>query len=80
MLTRLDTDNKLVGTKQVKRALNGDDIDAVFLAKDAEGQVVSSIIEQCKEKNIEIFYVDSMKELGKACKIDVSAATAALLK
>lgn len=80
MLTKLDTDKKLVGVKQVKRALNGDEVELVYLAKDAEGRIVSSIIEQCKEKNIEIYYVDSMKELGKACKIDVSAATAALLK
>lgn len=80
MLTRLDTDEKLVGTKQVRRALNGDSIELVYLAKDAEGKVVSAIIEQCEEKNIDIYYVDSMKELGKACKIDVSAATAALLK
>ena len=52
----------------------------VYIAKDADNRVVGDIIKTCKEKQVELVYVSSMKELGKACKIDVSAASAALLK
>ena len=79
MLNRLKIENKLVGTKQVKRALNGDDVKIVYLAKDADREVVSTIINLCEDKNIDIYYLDTMEELGKACQIDVSAAVAALL-
>jgi len=34
----------------------------------------------CQSRNIAVTYVDSMKELGKACGIEVGAATAAILK
>ncbi len=80
MLTKLSTDAKVVGMKEVKRQLFEDNIELVFLAKDADEKVVLDIIEDCEEKNIDIVYVDSMKDLGLACGIDVNAATAALLK
>ncbi len=80
MLDKLNTDKKVVGTKQVKRALSNGDAEVVYIAKDADNRVVGDIIKTCKEKQVELVYVSSMKELGKACKIDVSAASAALLK
>lgn len=80
MLKKLNTGNKVVGTKQVKRAILGDKVERVFIAKDAEEKVVSDIKEKCHKKAIDVDYVDTMKELGKACGIEVSAATAALLK
>ena len=36
MITKLKTDNKVVGSKQVKRALNTLDVELVYIAKDAE--------------------------------------------
>lgn len=80
MLDKLNTDKKVVGTKQVKRALSNGDAEVVYIAKDADKRIVDEIIKACKEKQVELVYVSSMKELGKACKIDVSAASAALLK
>jgi large subunit ribosomal protein L7A len=41
---------------------------------------VRNIIEEAQNKNIQIVYVDSMKKLGKACGIDVGAATAVIVK
>lgn len=80
MLSKLSSTNKIVGAKQVKRALNSQDIEAVFVANDAEHKVVDEIKEICIAKHIQVIYVDSMKKLGDACGIDVNAATAALLK
>lgn len=80
MLDRLNTDNKVVGTKQVKRALTSGDAEVVYIAEDADKRIVDEIVTTCKEKQVELVYVSSMKELGKACNIDVSAASAAILK
>lgn len=80
MLSKLANCDKVVGVKQVKRALNSDDIEAVFIAMDAESKITDEITKICSNKHIQVIYVENMKELGDACGIDVNAATAALLK
>ena len=80
MTLKLDTDKKVVGTKQVKRVLAEDGVKQVYIAEDAEKNVVNQIIQICKEQQIKEIYIESMKKLGEACNIDVNAATAALLK
>lgn len=80
MLSKLNANNKIVGAKQVKRALNSQEIEVVFIAKDAENKITDEIKEICIDKHIQVIYVDNMKKLGDACGIDVNAATAALVK
>lgn len=80
MISKLKTHNKIVGAKQVKRALNSLDAEVVFIANDAEKKVTNEIEELCNLKGIQIIYVDTMLNLGKACGIDINAAVAALLK
>ena len=77
----MDTDKKIVvGRKQTLRALSRDEAERVYLSKDADLHVTKTIAELCKEKNIEIVYYDTMKELGKSAGIGVNAAAAAVLK
>ena len=80
MVSRLKMDNKVVGTKQVKRALANGKVGIVYIAKDADEKVVNEITIACNKKQVEIIYVESMRKLGEVCNIDVSAASAALLK
>lgn len=80
MILKLTAGKKAVGAKQVKRALNSHEVEAVFIAMDAERKITDQIIQICKEKDIEVFQVESMNKLGEACGINVNAATAALLK
>lgn len=80
MLLKLNANNKAVGAKQVKRALNSHEVEAVFIAMDADKKITDQIIQICKEKDVEIFQVENMNKLGDACGINVNAATAALLK
>lgn len=80
MVSMLNTDKKVVGTKQVKRALMSGKAKTVYIAKDADDRIKNEIATVCNEKQIPIVYVETMEELGKNCKIDVSAASAALLK
>ena len=80
MLSKLNTESKIVGTKQGKRARLNESVNTVFIAKDAENKVIKDVEQLCKKKSVDIIYVDTMKELGNACGIEVSAASAALLK
>lgn len=80
MAANLNQNKRIVGIKQVKRALNSDKVQTVYIMKDAEQRVTSPVEILCKEKQIDIVYIDTMKELGEICNIDVNAAVAALLK
>lgn len=81
MLEQLKDQKKLViGTKQALKAVKEGRAQTLFIAKDAEKHVTRSVEEAAKELNIQVVYVESMKKLGKACGISVSAATAVILK
>jgi large subunit ribosomal protein L7A len=68
---------RVVGAKQTLKAVLNCKVAQVYIAKDAEEHVVKKIKEVCEEKGIKIVYIDTMKELGRICGIDVGAATAA---
>lgn len=70
---------KAVGVKQTSKAIKGGKALKVYIARDAEEKVTKPIIDLCGQNNIEIIYVNTMKELGHMCGIDVGAATAALI-
>ncbi len=68
---------KYVGIKQVLKAVETCEVNKVYIGKDADMNVVGSLIQSCKDKNIEIIEVDSMEKLGQLAGIEVKAATAA---
>lgn len=68
---------RVVGAKQTLKAITECDVLQVYIAKDAEEHVTKKIKELCGQKSIKIVYVDTMKELGVMCGIDVDAAVAA---
>lgn len=70
----------IIGKKQTERSLHKNEVECIYIAKDADEDVVVDIIRICNEKNIEIIYVENMKELGEICNIDVKAAVAAVIK
>lgn len=69
-----------VGMNQTTKTLEQSAAIEVFVAKDAEPKVVSKILHLCEAKGIPVVWVDSMKQLGKACGIEVGAAVAAILQ
>ncbi|WP_094549364.1 ribosomal L7Ae/L30e/S12e/Gadd45 family protein [Petroclostridium xylanilyticum] len=79
MLDELKNAKKIVGIKQAVKAAQNGNVRKAFIAKDAEEKVVGSFKQICSSNSIEIEYVDSMKELGKACGIDVGAAVAVIV-
>jgi large subunit ribosomal protein L7A len=80
MLDKLKNSIKAVGTKQTIKALENGNVKTVYISKDADIEVAAKVIELCNGSEVEIVYTDSMKQLGKACDIEVGAATAAIIK
>jgi large subunit ribosomal protein L7A len=68
-----------IGTKQTTRMVELGHALEVFVAKDADPRITLKIINLCKKMGVKVTYVDSMKQLGKACGIEVGAAMAAVV-
>ena len=69
----------VVGAKQLKKALLGSRAAYVFLAENADPAVTEPIEMLCNSHNIQIYWVSSKDDLGRACGIEVGAAAAAVL-
>lgn len=76
----MSASRKVVGTKQSLRAVQKGEARVVYLAGDAEPRVVAPLYRLCEEKGIEVVAITSMEELGRACRIEVGAAAAAILE
>ncbi|GAE26027.1 ribosomal L7Ae family protein [Halalkalibacter wakoensis JCM 9140] len=76
----LQAKDLIIGTKQTLKALDEGIVSEVLIANDAEYRVIYKVEALAEAKGIPLLYVDSMKKLGKACGIDVGAATVALRK
>lgn len=70
----------LVGSKQTLKAIKNDEVKKIFLAKDIDQSLKDQILEAVNDNDIPFEIVESKTELGRVCGIDVSAASAALLK
>ena len=75
-----DANKRVVGTKQLLRALDEGKVVRAFVAKDADLLLTKRVVDRCFERNIPCTQVDTMEQLGRACGIDVKAAAAGLLK
>ncbi|MBQ9365287.1 MAG: ribosomal L7Ae/L30e/S12e/Gadd45 family protein [Schwartzia sp.] len=80
MQTNLSNERHVTGMKQVTKAIARGEAMRVFIASDADEFVVNKMKQISNEHGIPIDDTMSMAELGRACKIDVAAATAAVLK
>lgn len=80
MLEQLKTEAKLVGVKQIRKALARHEVKTVFLAADADPFLTQPIAEACRADGVELISVPSMQELGRACGIQVGSACAAILR
>jgi len=71
--------NISIGTKQTTKLVELGKAQEVFVAKDADPRITAKILSLCKKMGVQVTYVDSMKQLGKACGIEVGAAIAAVV-
>ncbi|OWZ84496.1 L7Ae/L30e/S12e/Gadd45 family ribosomal protein [Natranaerobius trueperi] len=69
---------KVVGVKETLRAIDEGEAKTIYIAKDADENIVKPLKLKCEEKQIDIVQVTSMKELGEAAGIEVKATSACI--
>ncbi len=79
MLDELRAANRVVGVKQLLKALSRGQVKKVFVAKDADPLLTEPVLKQCAQAEIALVLVPTMRQLGAACDISVDAAAAAIL-
>ena len=79
MSTELATSPKVVGAKQVRRALNGGTATRLYIAQDADPALLQPLVQLAEEKSVPVEQVPTMKQLGADCGIAVGAAVAAII-
>ena len=79
MIPELSGSNKVVGAKQVKRALKDGRAVRLYMAMDADPRLLQPLVQEAVNRQIPVSQVPSMKELGASCGIAVGAAIAALV-
>lgn len=75
-----DASRRVVGTKQLLRAIREGRIVLAFVAKDADKFLTKPVEDRCLDANIPCREVETMAELGRACGIDVGAAAAGVAR
>ncbi|MEC9488559.1 MAG: ribosomal L7Ae/L30e/S12e/Gadd45 family protein [Halanaerobium sp.] len=81
MLNRLtNTDKKVVGLRQTLKAIDLEQVEEVYLARDCDSHIFHQVERKAHARGIPVRVIPNMKGLGKACGIEVSAAVAALIK
>ena len=79
MLEQLHTSRKVVGIKQLRKSLKEGSVLRVFAAENADPRLTDPLAEECRNLGVELVWVPTMMELGKACGISVGASAAGLL-
>ena len=78
-LKMLGGKDRVVGAKQIRKALNAGKAQKVFLAKNADPAITEPLAGMCQHNQVECVWVRSMTDLGNACGIEVGAAAAAIV-
>ena len=73
------TAKKVVGTRETLRMVEKHQCKAVFVAKDANPEILRPLVSACEKNGIEVITVENMQYLGECCGIKVAAASAGLL-
>jgi len=69
----------VVGIKQSLKAVRDGSASKVYIAEDADRQIVSGLEALCGEMGLPVERVQSKDVLGEACGIDCSASAVAVL-
>ena len=79
-LNELAVPERVVGEREVRRAMEKGILRKVFVAADSDEEVTKPIRELAAKFGVEEEEVDSKLKLGRACAIKRPAAVAGLLK
>jgi len=71
---------RVVGARQVLRAVKEENAEMVFVALDADAQMRLKIEQAAREAGIPLQTVSTMEELASLCRVDVPSAAAAVIR
>lgn len=80
IMGQIPRDRVIVGAKQLRKALHSGRARQVYLAENADPAITEPLASACMQAGVPVAWVRSMSELGRACGIDVGAATAAVVE
>lgn len=75
-----DKEKAVIGTRQVTRMLEKDNLDVVYVAGDADSFVRDKILAACEKAGVEVIDGLTKEEMGKLAGIEVFAACFGILK
>ena len=79
-MERLKDKKFLAGLKQSQKAILSKKAVLAYIAEDAAEHIKLPLEDLCKKEGTEVLYVKTMKELAKACHVEVPTAVAVLIK
>ena len=71
---------RVVGTKQVLRALKAGRISRVYVGSDADTFIYQQVVRAAEDAGVPCVRVGSMKELGMLCGVAVPTAAAGITR
>jgi len=80
VLEELHGAKKIIGAKQVIRALAEKNVRCVYIATDADMFVTRPVFDACRAADVRIVETPSMKALGEVCGMRVKTAAVAVLR
>lgn len=80
METLKNAPNKLVGTKQVLRALEAGTLARIYVANDIDTFLFQKLIRAAEKAGMQAVRVESSLELGRACGLEIASAAAGILR
>lgn len=78
MLDRI-VEKKVVGIKQCTKAIKSGNGKVLYVAKDVDGKLIAPLLELVHEKDIHVEKIETMKQLGKMCGIEVECSATLIL-
>lgn len=68
------------GFKEVLKSIEKNLSEKLFIAEDISSSMKDKLTEAASKNQCSVLYVETMKDLGKMCGIDVGASCACVLK
>ncbi|MEK0317534.1 L7Ae/L30e/S12e/Gadd45 family ribosomal protein [Cohnella sp. 56] len=72
--------NVKVGTKQTTRMVEQGKATYVYAAQDADSRLTGRIAQLCRQRGVPLTEVNTMRELGRLCGVDVGTAMAVVVE
>lgn len=71
---------KVIGIKQVSKAIKNGKGTVLYVAKDAERKLIIPLVELACNNELKVIEIDTMRNLGKMCGIDVQSSATLILE